>query len=751
MKLIIAEKPAVGRAIAAAIAEKIIEEKKRYIKVLYKNNEYIITWLQGHLLRLKEPEEVDKKYETWKLEDLPIYFPKWEKAIKFKVEDNKIIKEPDEWAKMQLDLIKKCIYSSEITEIIHAGDVDDEGQYLVDEVLEYFKNKKKVSRVLINDNTPETIMKAFQNIEDNSKFINMGMAAYARAIADITYGINGSRFFTCYYNSKGYKKTLTVGRVQTPTLALVVNRDIEIENHKMSKYYELFFKANIENNSIKLKFFPKKDNPNLTDKYIENKEYLKDLSEKLDGTNKEIKITKKDITVTAPLPFTTTELQITAARKFGYTAEEVLKITQKLKDPPLNAITYNRSDCPYLNDEHFEKAPEVIKNILNILNIEVPELDFSKENKSAAFDSSKVEVHHGIIPTGLGNFKDMSEKEKNIYKLIADYYIVQFLHKAEKIATQAKIELEEGELKARSEKITKKGFMEYLEVPSEEKENEVENTESLSSIPEGTYNIELEKPEIFEKETKPKPRYTEASLLKDMTSISKYVQNKELQKALREKDKNKEKENGSIGTPATQGKIIADLFRRGYLERKEKQIYSTELAREYLKILPEEIKSAEMTAKWWLIQEQIKIGKASPDELINSVLNNVKEIISSEYKEISIEKEQKQEKEVIGKCLICGKNIYQGKTKTGKVNYYCEGYKEGCSFSLWEETKYFDNVLKITKTKAKNLIAGKEVPFKLKSKSGDYERNLKLKITEYNGKKYVNFEGASYPKKRKDK
>jgi len=744
MKLIIAEKPAVGKAIVKAIAEKVIEENSRSIKILYKNEEYMVTWVQGHLIRLKEPDEMNEKYKLWKLDDLPIFFENWEKTVRFKTEEGKVIKEPDEWATAQLELIKKYITSSEVDEIINAGDPDDEGQYLIDEILEYFNNKKKVKRVLINDNTPETIVKAFQKIEDNSKFINLGKAAYGRAIGDIVYGINASRFFTCYYNSlNSSKKTLTVGRVQTPTLALVVNRDNEIEGHKKSKYYELFIKTNIEGNDVNLKFVPSKDNPNLVEKYIEDKSYLVELGNKLKDSKKEIEITKKDAVVAPPLPFATTKLQMEINKKFGYSAEETLKITQKLKDPPLNAITYNRSDCPYLNDEHFEKAPEVIKNVLKVLNTTVENLDFSKENKSSAFDSSKVEVHHAIIPTGYGDMSGMTEKEKNVYKAIADRYIAQFLPKAKKLITEAKAEIEnEGILKARAEVLIEKGFLEYLkDMEATEEQGEKEDSGKLSDIASGRYNEELQDPKVIEKETKPKPRYTEASLLSDMTSISKYVKDKELQEALRKKDEDKKDFNGSIGTPATQGKIIADLFKRGYLERKGKQVIATELAKEYLNALPEEMKTADMTAKWWLIQEQIKAGKETPETLINSVLESIKEIISKEYKEVKF---KEAEREVIGKCLYCGKDVYEG-----EKNFYCSDYKK-CDFKLWKKTKRYSDELTMTKAKAKSLLNGKKAVFNLTGKENKkYDGYLKLEIEEKNGKKYPNLKLDGYPEKKK--
>ena len=235
--------------------------------------------------------------------------------------------------------------------------------------------------------------------------------------------------------------------------------------------------------------------------------------------------------------------------------------------------------------------------------------------------------------------------------------------------------------------------------------------------------------------------------MSDMCSISKYIENPEIRAILRQKDAGKKGENGSIGTPATRSEVLNTLYKRGYIEKQGKNVVSTKLGEDLINILPKELISAEMTANWWLIQEKIKGREADENALILDVLDLVKRIISQGTKE-SISKES--EKEPIGICPICKKNIYERKSKSGKVFYSCEGYKDGCQFALWEEMKYFDNTLKITKTRAKNLIAGKKVSFKLTGKNKkEYEGYLKLKISDYNNKKYINFENAGYPDRTK--
>ena len=245
-KLIIAEKPDLGRAIADAIPG-----EKKDLTNRIEVEDYAVTWAVGHILRYKTPDEVDEKYKNWNIEDLPIYFEKWDKI-------------PIEGKETLLNNIKGLLKNAD--EVIHAGDPDDEGQYLIDEILEYCNYRGNVKRILINDNNIEAVRRAFKKIESNQKFVSWGKAAEARAISDMVVGFNLSRFFTLYNNSK---KLLTIGRVQTPILSLVVNRDYEIKNHIKEKYYELFLKTDIEDKEIKLRYINQdKENKLILDKSV---------------------------------------------------------------------------------------------------------------------------------------------------------------------------------------------------------------------------------------------------------------------------------------------------------------------------------------------------------------------------------------------------------------------------------------------------------------------------------------------------
>lgn len=712
MKLIIAEKKELAEAIVAAIPG-----DKKYNGNSIIVGDYITCWIYGHVLAYKEPEEIDPSLKKWTLESLPIYFSKWDKKpLPQKIE--------------LFNTVKELIHSNQVTEIIHAGDGDSEGQYLVDEVLEYCSNKKPVKRLIINDNTLGGVKKAFSKIDDNSKYIPIGKSAEARAIADMIVGFSLSRFYSILNNAK-----LSIGRVQTPTMALVVNRDNEIKNHIKEKYYNLQLKTNVNNLDIDLKYYAKE---RVTDKSI-----YEELINKIGDKVSKLTVIKKENYKATPLPYNLSDLESDAATLFKYSAKKTMDITQSLRDK-YKAITYNRSDCRYLSEEHFKEAPNLIPIVAQKLNFVA---NFNFTEKSNCFNDKYVTAHHGIIPTESGNFEEFSEDEKNIYKLIAERYFIQFLEKIKVEKTEAKTEIEENIFKKSSTKILEPGYTKYFKVldNEDEKEEEIEEKieNSLSEIPAGEYQIEVSQTNFFieEKETVAKKPYTEATLIRDLNNIAKYVIDPEIRELLKSKDKDKKDVNGSIGTTATIPGILEGLIEKGFLTRKEEKIVSTELAKEYLKILPDSLKTPDSTALWWSIQEKIARGEARIEDLTLSVLEDVKAIINSEHKTISSQfSKEKQEKEVIGICPKCGEIIYEG-----EKNFYCSGYKTGCDFKLWKKIKVFNQKeVPITKQEAKTLLnKGTILITALTNKTGKkYKANFKLEVSD----KYVNLSLDSFVK-----
>lgn len=745
MDLIVAEKPVLALACLEGIEGDKIEKFNGYYK---KGNTYS-TWAIGHLLEFKEPEELDKKYEKWDRSHLPIYFKEWEKRPKIikkpkkeETEEEKIKRERNqEGIKYQVDTIKKLLSDPQVKRIIHAGDPDEEGQYLIDELLEYFNNKKPVLRVLINDNNPEKVKQAFAKMESNDNFLSLGRSAYARSFADMLYGINGTRYFTLI--NPQVKGTLRLGRVLIPTLGLIVNRYKAIKNHEKTYFYELFSaidinkKTNINEKEEYLKiaktyeqeFVDEEKRKELQEKLINeyerlsetpqiilkfnplpellengkvlNRQILEDISKELQGTH-EVIITKEIKRENAPLPFNLLELQKYANKKWGYTGDQVMEITQSLRDK-YKAITYNRSDCQYLSLEHYKEAPIVIPQVIKNLNIVVPSLDFNI--KSKCFNDKNVTAHHGIIPTNVDlDLSKLDDKQRNIYTVISNFYISQFLPNLIKEETRAATKiLETLDLSTTSTKVLDYGFKNFLNEKLDEEQDE--ETSVLSSLYSGKYEFKFRTNEIKEKETTPPKLYTEGTLLNDMSRISVYVEDKELQKILKERDRDKKGENGGIGTPATRSSIIKNLFLAGYVISQGKNIIPTELGIKYFEYLPEELKKADLTAKWWVIQEEIIQNQSEPIKLILNVLETVSTIISKDYHKMDYTGNNEGKNiEELGKCPLCGKNVFES-----KISYYCEGYKNDpkCNFTIWKENKATNS--KISESQAKNLLVGKNI------------------------------------------
>lgn len=709
MILVIAEKPVLGKAIADALPGTATMKNG----CIYKGD-YIVTWVFGHMLSLKEPEDYDIGYKSWNINSLPIFFKDWQ----VKIGKNGNLNKGQISKSQRVNQIGSLLKQAD--EVIHAGDPDDEGQLLIDELLRWFNYKGIVKRLDTANTTLVAMKKALSHMTDNKPHEPYGWSAYARSVADLMVGINMSRLFSCKNQT-----LLTIGRVQTPTLGLVVNRDLAIEGHHKQKYYTIACDINFNNDTVQADFIPSKTDSNLVDGHILSKEYAEQICNRLKGqTLKNINITKKIVYEAPPLPFNLVKLQTYCSGKFGYSPQQVLDITQSLRENH-KAITYNRSDCQYLSEEHYKEAPVTMKAV--IMNIRYKPKSLDMNLKSKCFDSSKISAHFAIIPTNQKvNLDKLSEAEKNVYLAICKYYIAQFMPKAKKEQTNLSIELGNGEaIKAVSTVIIEQGYRSIFN------EAEKDKASNLSKIPEGIYSGEITDTDIAEKETKPPSRYTKASLNEDMTCISKYVKDPKIKQLLLSKDEGKEGERGSIGTSATRSGIIESLVKRGFLREDGKKIISTALGRELYRILPDEIKKADMTAEWWSIQEEIQNGTVNYNKLIDSVYDTIKHIVTNvdNYPVVnsSIIAIKKKGGAVIGKCPRCGGDIVE--TKTG---FCCSNWKEptNCKFNIWKKSKS-PLFAKTTFTAAtvKKLLSGQSVKMKkLVSKTGkEFEAEVKMK------------------------
>lgn len=583
MKLIIAEKHGVAKDIALAIPGEC-NFNEGYITA----GEYTITWAVGHTLRLAEPQEIDPKYKDWKA--VPFIFKPWPKVINEKTKKQyKVIER----------LLKQC------DEVIHAGDPDDAGQLIVDEILRFNHVNKPVMRLSTNDNNHEVIRKALRRMKPNTEFESAGYAAEARQIADALFGMNLTRF---YSNAQG--SLLSIGRVQTPTLGLVVQRDHEIENHIKKYFYTLVgdFSGDFQGN-IKLTYQTNKDaDPVDENNHITDPKYFETLISSLTQRSGQIALKKAILSKVAPLPFNLTKLQTAANKQFGYSLQKTLDLTQALRDKH-KAITYNRTDCQFLNEEHFKDAPQLTQVVQRNLGLQVP---LNTNKMPRCFNNDKVSAHHAIIPTSKEiNASDLSKDELNVYQLIAKYYLAQFMSPAKVEQTTAEIILDSLTFKDTGSKTIDPSWQALLNP------KQCEEIKPICQMAEGQYKATLDNHQIDKKETKPPARYTDASLGEDMTRVVKYVQNEAVKALLLAKDDGVEGENGSIGTSATRSGIIEKLVQRKFLQRSKKQIISTQLGRDFYNALPNAVKSLDMTAYWWAIQDDIAKGEKTIDALID--------------------------------------------------------------------------------------------------------------------------------------
>lgn len=674
MQLYIAEKPQLAKAIAAAMpGAQQYDEKAGVYRKQFNGDDVIIFPCWGHLLTLAKPEEYDEKYAKWKMEDLPIFFENWRKTV------------PDDDQKKKrvsilMDLIKQA------DSVVVAGDMDDEGQLLIDELLEFAHYKGTQLRLNTLDTSPAIMFKALNHLEDNAAHIPNGRAAAGRELSDLVFGFNLTRYYTILNNARF---PLSVGRVQTPTLGLVVRRDRLIGAHNKINYYTLGVELDVEGKKVIAKYIPNKDDQHLDDgNRILDKSYLEKIASSLTGKQYTATVEKKKEKEAPPLPFNFNKLCAYCGSKWDYSPIKVMKITQNLRDN-YNAITYNRSDCPFLPEEYFRQAPKTVP--LAAENIKMDANLFDTSIHSRCFNDAEVSKssHFAIIPTqtkqDISKFKP---EEYNVYQAIARYYLAQFMPPATKEMTKLVILLSDGaSIEAVSTEVLDKGYRALIhpesEIQTSENDEDKEPTEAvspLSTITAGKHNAAATGTKVEEKQTKPPSHYTAATLGEDMSRISKYCTNETIKKLLLQKDNGKKGENGSIGTSATRPAIIQTLIDRGYLSefKKGKLTYlqCTELGFAFYDALPDSIRGVDVTAKWYLIQEDIRAGKRTPDEMAKDVLKSVIKIIQSG--EGRMENADKLGAGLIGKplgkCPKCGKNIYLSQRV-----YRCES----CGYAVW--------------------------------------------------------------------
>ncbi|MDN2662557.1 DNA topoisomerase III [Psychromonas sp. 14N.309.X.WAT.B.A12] len=571
MKLYIAEKPSLGRAVADALPK----PHRKADGCIYVGNGDVVSWCIGHLLTQVDPEAYDASFKQWKFEHLPIIPEQWK------------LKSVPKTSK-QLSVLKKLIKQAD--QLVHVGDPDREGQLLVDEVIHFSGVKgaklKQVERCLISDLTVNAVKRSLQSLRSNQDFIPLSTSALARTRADWLYGLNLTRAYTLLAQKSGYKGVISVGRVQTPLLGLVAKRDREIQQFVSKPFYEVLAHCNTgAGENFTAKWQPSEACTPYQDS--EGRVLVRGLAENVANriTNQPAKVLsfvnkqKKQI---APLPYNLSSLQIDAAKRFGYSAQKVLDAAQALYER-YKLITYPRSDSRYLPRNHHKQAKTISQAIMhNDTEMKQAVQGANLSIKGRAWNDSKVDAHHAIIPTDTKKLTStLDNLSKNIYQLVVRQYLCQFYddyHYAECIA---EIEINQGLFVSKAKSKISDGWK--ILFPHKEAES------FLPHLTKGQV-LHCERGEVIDKNTQPPAYFTDATLLAAMSNIARFVQDPDLKKVLKDTD--------GLGTEATRAGIIELLFKRLFLQRVGKTIQATEVGRKLIESLPDSLTLPDMTALW---------------------------------------------------------------------------------------------------------------------------------------------------------
>jgi DNA topoisomerase III len=632
MIVCIAEKPSVARDIAEILGAKT--RKDGYIE----GNGYQVTWTFGHLCGLLEPHEYAPEWKAWALSHLPMIPARF--GIKV-MNDSGIQK--------QFNVIETLMAAAD--EVVNCGDAGQEGELIQRWVMQKAKCKCPVKRLWISSLTEEAIREGFKKLKDQSEYQHLYEAGLSRAIGDWLLGMNATRLYTLKYAKN--RQVLSIGRVQTPTLALIVNRQLEIENFNPEAYWEL---KTIYHDTVfsaaKGRFSTVEEGTNFLETVKNADFFVTDIS------------TKKG-TESAPRLFDLTSLQVECNKKFGFSADETLKLIQSLYEKKVT--TYPRVDTTYLSDDMYPKIPDILKGIKDYELLTAPLLATKLPKTKKVFDNAKVTDHHAIIPTGV-HPTALNDNEKRVFDLVARRFIANFYPECKISTTTVLGEVDKVEFKVTGKQILEPGWrIVFDKVKSEEEKEAEEDEKTLPLFEKGESGPH--EPTLAEKWTSPPKPYTEATLLRAMETAGKFVDNDELRDAL--------KENG-IGRPSTRAAIIETLFKRDYIRKERKNLIATNTGIDLIQTIQEELlKSAELTGLWEKKLRQIEKGEyeakaflAELKEMLRQIVFNVK----SDNRQITDHAVAQAIQPEI--CPLCGK----GTILKGKTAYGCSEWKAGCNY-----------------------------------------------------------------------
>ena len=665
MKVCVAEKPSVAKEIAD-----IVGAKSRH-DGYFEGNGYQVTWTYGHLCTLKEPHEYTDQWKQWTLRSLPMI------PARFGI---KLI--PDRGIEKQFGIIESLMSKAEV--VINCGDAGQEGELIQRWVMQKAACKCPVYRLWISSLTEESIREGFQNLKPQAEFDSLYFAGLSRAIGDWLLGMNATRLYTLKYGQN--RQVLSIGRVQTPTLALIVNRQLEIEHFVPQPYWEL-------------KTVYRDTTFSVTKGRFQTEEEGQDFLQKIEGFPFTVTdVTTKQGKEAPPRLFDLTSLQVECNKKFSYSAENTLKIIQSLYEKKVT--TYPRVDTTFLSDDIYPKVPGILAALVDYQPLTAPFQTGKIPKSKKVFDNSKVTDHHAIIPTNV-KAVNLTAEERKVYDLVARRFIAAFYPDCLIANTTVLGEVNQIEFKATGKQILSPG---WRAVFGKEEENGDENESTLPAFTKGETGPHT--PSLAEKWTQPPKLYTEATLLRAMETAGKLVEDEELRDAL--------KENG-IGRPSTRAAIIETLFKRHYIRKERKNLIATQTGIELIGTIRDELlKSAELTGIWENKLRKIERNEYRAADFLEELKKMVGEIVLHVLSDNSgritaatppVEPPKKEAKEKAAApakprkkkatkgdeaqapaptdkqpliCPLC----HKGEVIQGKAAYGCSRWREGCGFRL---------------------------------------------------------------------
>ncbi len=662
MKLIVAEKPSVMRDIAA-----VIGATTKNAEGALCGNGYMVTSARGHLVRLKEPDEYDERYKKWVLSDLPI-IPEFQLV-------------PVESAADVLNTLEMMMNSPVIDEIIEATDAGREGECIFRYIYDYIGCKKPVTRLWISSLTEASIRTGMNSLSPASDFDHLYNAGFARNKIDWLWGMNLTRLYTNYFGTK-----CSIGRVRTAVLNMLVMRENEINGFTKHPFY----KIKLDNGA---EWFDDEQDS------VESKEAAEAIAEKCRNQPcKVVSVKKQNKKENRPLLFSLTSLQIAANDELGFSAAKTLSVMQSLYEKKL--LTYPRTDSNYLTDDMAAIIPERV-NMLRVFG-EDAAIDWLMSEglniDSRIINNSKVSDHHAIIPTeNIGNAAnaELTSDERAILELVLNRFLVALCPQHEYTETDYVLDIAGEKFKLKEKTTTNIGWRRFT--ADDERELMLSHSYSEGEI------IKIGSIAVTEGETKPPQRYTESSLLKAMENIDRRIEDKELSEYVSER---------GLGTPATRAAIIEKILGDGYAERKGKKIIPTDTGIKIIALIPDEVKSIEMTAVMELQLAAIEKGTVSADEVIDSIIKNINSIIETEKSKehtAIVNPKAAVQRVALGKCPKCGGSVYKF-SKDNKAVFYCENTPKSCFFRIYEDDFFFSSKgKKLTESVVKTMLAKGEV------------------------------------------